>query len=200
MVSVNSEADRRHAIVEAAVSVVVERGFGASRVSDIAERAGTSTGTVHYYFPTKLDVLDAALQQASDRSGSRQQSQLAEIHNAHERLLRLVDLQLPDGPVTDEWAIWLEFWNEARHRQELRDRNREVYSRWVGLIESIVSEGISQGHFRDDVDAQDFALRFAGLFDGLGIQALLQPTLDNRWRLRQILVGMIERELDPPTA
>jgi AcrR family transcriptional regulator len=194
------EEDRRAAILDAAVAVVVERGYGAARVSDIAERAGTSTGTVHYYFPTKVDVLDAALQHASDRSNIRHRSELASLSDPRERLLRLIDLQLPDGPVADEWAVWLEFWNEARHREELRERNREVYDRWVGLIESIVRDGVTSGQFRGDVDPADFALRFAGLFDGLGIQVLLQPSLDNRWRLRQLLVSMVERDLDRQSA
>ncbi len=198
--TVQTEEARKRVILDAAVAVVVERGFGAARVADIAERAGTSTGTVHYYFPTKLDVLDAALQHASDRSAIRHRSELASTTNARERLIRLIDLQLPDGAVADEWAVWLEFWNEARHREELRARNREVYARWIGLIESIVTEGIKSGVFRPDADARDFALRFAGLFDGLGIQALLQPSLDNRWQLRQLLVSMIERDLDPATS
>lgn len=195
--TVQTEEARRQAILDAAVAVVVERGFGAARVADIAQRAGTSTGTVHYYFPTKLDVLDAALQHASDRSLVRHRSELSATRNPRERLIRLIDLQIPDGPVADEWAVWLEFWNEARHREELRERNREVYARWVGLIESIVTDGIKDGVFRADSDARDFAVRFAGMFDGLGIQALLQPTLDNRWQLRQLLVSMIERDLDP---
>lgn len=195
--TVPTEEARRQAILDAAVAVVVERGFGAARVADIAQRAGTSTGTVHYYFPTKLDVLDAALQHASDRSVVRHSAELSATKDARERLIRLIDLQIPDGPVADEWAVWLEFWNEARHREELRERNREVYARWVGLIESIVTEGIKDGVFRPNADARDFAVRFAGMFDGLGIQALLQPTLDNRWQLRQLLVSMIEHDLDP---
>ena len=47
--------------------------------------------------------------------------------------------------VADEWAIWLEFWNEARRRDELRERNNEIYTRWVGMIESIVRNGQRQG-------------------------------------------------------
>ena len=49
--------------------------------------------------------------------------------------------------------------------------------------------GQRQGQFSLDVDPADFALRFAGLFDGLGIQALLQPSLENRWRLRLVIFG-----------
>jgi len=113
--------------------------------------------------------------------------------------LRLIDLQLPDGAVADEWAIWLEFWSEARHRTELRERNVEIYARWLALIEGLVRDGVARGSFRDDVDPADFALRFAGTFDGLGLQVLLQPTLENKWRLRRILVSMVERELDHPS-
>ena len=189
------DEDRRERILDAAVAVLVERGYGAARVSDIAAHAGTSTGTVHYYFPTKVDVLDAALQHAAERSTARHRRELAGLRDPKQRLLRLIDLQLPDGPVADEWAIWLEFWNEARHRQELRSRNREVYSGWLSIIEQIVRDGVSSGQFRSDVSPENFAIRFAGLFDGLGIQVLLQPTLENRWELRAKMIDMIEREL-----
>jgi len=195
MTVVAAEENRRRAILDAAVAVVVERGYASARVSDIARRAGTSTGTVHYYFPTKVDVLDAALQHASERSHQRHRAELVTLAEPREQLLRLIDLQIPDADVADEWAIWLEFWNEARGRDELRERNHEIYTRWVGMIESIVRNGQRQGQFSQEVDAADFALRFAGLFDGLGIQVLLQPSLENRWRLRGALRGVVEREL-----
>ena len=190
-----AEEDRRRAILDAAVSVVVERGYAAARVSDIAKRAGTSTGTVHYYFPTKVDVLDAALQHASERSHQRHRAELVSLAEPREQMLRLIDLQIPDADIADEWSIWLEFWNEARRRDELRERNHEIYTRWVSMIESIVRNGQRQGQFAQDVDPADFALRFAGLFDGLGIQVLLQQSLENRWRLRGALRAMVEREL-----
>jgi AcrR family transcriptional regulator len=189
------EEDRRRAILDAAVAVVVERGYASARVSDIARRAGTSTGTVHYYFPTKVDVLDAALQHASERSHQRHRAELATLTEPREQLLKLIDLQLPDADIADEWAIWLEFWNEARLRDDLRERNHEIYARWVSMIESIVRNGQRLGQFHQQVDAADFAVRFAGMFDGLGIQVLLQPSLENRWRLRGALRGVVEREL-----
>ena len=60
---------------------------------------------------------------------------------------------------------------------------------------SIIRNGQRRGQFSLDVEPADFALRFAGLFDGLGIQVLLQPSLDNRWRLREALRGVVERAL-----
>src|SRR3954468_17994402 len=62
---------RREAILEAACGAIVERGFAATRIADIAQLAGTSPGTIHYYFETRDEVLMAALKWASERLFAR---------------------------------------------------------------------------------------------------------------------------------
>ena len=47
----------RDRLVAAARTVFEERGFDATRMSDIASAAGVSHGTVYTWFPTKEDVL-----------------------------------------------------------------------------------------------------------------------------------------------
>ena len=56
----NATESRQLTILDAAAGLIAERGYHAVRVADIAAVAGTSTGTVHYYFPGKDDVLTAA--------------------------------------------------------------------------------------------------------------------------------------------
>ena len=51
----------RDALVGAARGVFEERGFTATRMSDIAEAAGVSHGTVYTWFDTKEDVLHAVV-------------------------------------------------------------------------------------------------------------------------------------------
>lgn len=51
----------RDALVAAARTVFEERGFTATRMSDIAEAAGVSHGTVYTWFDTKDDVLHAVV-------------------------------------------------------------------------------------------------------------------------------------------
>lgn len=112
-----TEDARRTAILDAAAQLIAERGYHSVRISDIAQVVGTSTGAVHYYFPGKSDVLTAALRHAIDNAFDRQSRELKAIDNAHERLLRLIDMQLPRvGPLRDEWSIWLQFWAEATLR------------------------------------------------------------------------------------
>ena len=48
---------RRREILEATWQLIADRGYHAVRVADIASVCGTSTGTIHYYFPGKQDVL-----------------------------------------------------------------------------------------------------------------------------------------------
>jgi AcrR family transcriptional regulator len=52
--------ERLEQILEAACQAILERGFPATRIADIAAAAGVSTGTVHYYFATRDEVLIAA--------------------------------------------------------------------------------------------------------------------------------------------
>ncbi|WP_168187072.1 TetR/AcrR family transcriptional regulator [Williamsia sp. 1138] len=47
----------RGALVAAARELFEEKGFRDTRISDIAERSGTSYGTFYHYFETKDDVL-----------------------------------------------------------------------------------------------------------------------------------------------
>ena len=44
---------RRPQILDAAAEVIAERGIAATRIADVAERAGTSAPAVLYWFDTK---------------------------------------------------------------------------------------------------------------------------------------------------
>lgn len=191
----NGEDDRRREFLDAACHLIAERGYHSVRVSDIAAACGTSTGTVHYYFPGKRDVLTEALKHAVEQAFARQSAQLRGLSDAREQLLRLVDMQIPRvGPVREEWSVWMQFWAEAMIRPELRPAHADFYGRWRETVAHIVRRGQGQGVFRD-VDAGDMALRLTALIDGLAIQVLAgAPGMSAAW-MREVLVDVIQREL-----
>ncbi len=51
--------DRPAEIVAAALELFADKGFGASKMADVAHRAGVSKATVFVYFPTKEDLFRA---------------------------------------------------------------------------------------------------------------------------------------------
>ncbi|MFN7856818.1 MAG: TetR/AcrR family transcriptional regulator, partial [Acidovorax sp.] len=50
---------RPRELLDAALDLFVEKGYAATRVDEVAARAGVSKGTVLLYFPSKLELFDA---------------------------------------------------------------------------------------------------------------------------------------------
>ncbi|MFI5759165.1 TetR/AcrR family transcriptional regulator [Streptomyces sp. NPDC051569] len=61
--SVNEELRRRsrERLLQATVELVAERGFEATTLADIADRAGAARGLISYYFPGKRQLLQSAV-------------------------------------------------------------------------------------------------------------------------------------------
>lgn len=191
--------ERRTEFLEAAWRLISEHGYHAVRIADIARACGTSSGAVHYYFPTKQDVLNAALQHCVESAFERQSDELRGTDSAHERLLRLIDMQLPTGGrIRDEWLVWLQFWAETALRPELRSLHNDYYARWREAVVRIVRRGQRQGRFRADTDAEELALGLTALTDGLAIQVLTGAPGVTPQRMRSVLLDFIERELLSP--
>lgn len=194
-VSPRGDDERRQAILEATWQLIAERGYHAVRISDIARVCGTSTGTVHYYFPGKQDVLVEALKYCVEEAFNRQSAELKRIDDARQRLLRLIDMQLPrPGRMRDEWSIWMQVWAEAAVRPEFRPVHSDFYARWRETVVRVIRRGQRQSVFRD-IDAEDFALRLSALTDGAGIQVLTGVPGMTVTRMQELLVDFVEREL-----
>src|SRR6201982_1040686 len=57
-------AERRAAIVEAALEEFIARGFAATRLDDIAKRAGVAKGTIYLHFKDKESMFEELIRTA----------------------------------------------------------------------------------------------------------------------------------------
>jgi AcrR family transcriptional regulator len=73
---------RRDALVDAAYREIAENGFEGLRTREVAGAVGVNVATLHYYFPTKEDLIKAVVGQAM----SRFKTTLAQQGTAMERL------------------------------------------------------------------------------------------------------------------
>jgi AcrR family transcriptional regulator len=194
----NGQWDQRRAgILGAAWRLIAQRGYHAVRIADIARLCGTSSAAVHYYFPGKQDVLNEALRYCVEQAFARQSAVLRQIDDPRERLLRLIDMQLPrPGRVRDEWSIWLQFWSESALRPELRAVHNRFYARWREAVVRIIARGQRRGVFRTDVEPQEAALRFTALTDGVAIQYLTGAPGMTLERMHGVLLDFVARELN----
>jgi len=188
------EAERRQDVLNATWELITEVGYRKVRIADIAARTGTSTGIIHYYFETKEDVLDAAFRFAVDDAHRRSEEALAGIEDPWERLTALLDAHVPVGEAKKEWLIWLQLWNEAAVRPELRALNDVYYGRWIDLVEGIVRDGQDRGTFRA-VAARDVAVRLLTMMDGLVIQLTMGSSEVDLERFKDLLIGFARDQL-----
>lgn len=73
------EVDTRAALLDAALTLILDRGIEAVSVEAIAAHARLSKGTFFHFFPTKLDLLEAAC----DRVASEVCQELQPMFTAH---------------------------------------------------------------------------------------------------------------------
>ena len=179
---------RKPQIVAAAAEVLYERGLFETRIGDIAERAGTSSATILYYFESKDQLLEEAVEAADREWYERLSKRLERCKGAAAKLARLIeDTCRGQGPQGD-WTLWLEIWVRALRNPAVRASYPRLDRRQRALIASIVREGQAAGEFSGDADPDDVAVDLSALMDGLGIQVTLgQPDVSRRRMVRRCL-------------
>jgi AcrR family transcriptional regulator len=97
--------DKREAILDAMLDLVVERGFHAAPMSLVSKRAGASAGVIYHYFSSKEDIIHALYQRIHD--------QKAEVF--------LADYSPDIDPKTAFSAMWIRAYHFYRtHLKESR--------------------------------------------------------------------------------
>ena len=174
-----STAQRRARIGDAALEIVLERGYQDVSAAEVARRAGLTTATVTYHFPTRDELLVAALE-ARERalSGSSLDGRLAhdadidvaksigefaETRESNPHYLVLFGRMAaaaadPDHPARS--------WLRAHH-----ERAR------AGMAELLVALQ-QRGQAHADVEPAQFARQMVAVWDGLQTQWLADPTFD----------------------
>ena len=148
-------------ILAAALALFAEHGFAATRLEDVARRAGVSKGTIYLYFPTKEALFRAVIRQGlvpniaamEALAAAHAGSAAALLTEIAARLLAITESDLAVIPrlVLTESG---NFPNLARFYAE------EVAGQGRSLIASIIARGIGRGEFRP-IDVQSAVSLFA---------------------------------------
>jgi AcrR family transcriptional regulator len=183
---------RRPAMLTAAAEVIRERGLENARVSDVAERAGTSAPSVLYYFESKAELLKEALTSAEEDYYDELERELDGIESARDRLARIVAGGAGEGDY--DATLWMEVWARALRDPELAVTRAELDGRWRATIASVVRYGQGRGEF-GPAEPDAFAVMLASLLDGLSVQIALNDDDVTPERARELSLALAEREL-----
>lgn len=154
---------RRPQILATAVDLLRERGLWSVRVSDVAQRAGTSATSVIYYFGTKHELFKAAIADVDAEFYATVWPELDRLESGVEQLAWLMVRSSHS-----EWVLWMDLWVYARRHPDLLATQRAFSDRWCATLSNVVRHGQARGEFAvGDPDA--VAVRLAALTEGLAI-------------------------------
>jgi AcrR family transcriptional regulator len=158
---------RKPQILSAAAELLVEQGLASVRVSDVAQRAGTSATSVIYYFGTKAELFEQAIAAADDAFYAELLADIERLDTGMERLAWLIIR----SSATD-WLLWMDLWVYVRRHPELHEAHQRFDRRFRGAIADAIRYGEARGEF-EPRDADEVSVRLASLMRGLAVHVAL---------------------------
>ena len=142
--------DRPAEITAAAMQAFAEKGYAATRVNDVAKRAGVSKGLLYLYFRTKEDLFKAVIRSFVTPRVDALTAQVNESDLSPTEFLRGPFLEfaksVPASPA--RILIRLLVSEGPRHPDLLQWYWENVVSRGLSAIRQLIRRGVELGEFR----------------------------------------------------
>ncbi len=137
-------------LLDAALDLFVNKGFAATRVEEVAKRAGVSKGTLFLYFPSKEDLFKAVVRKNISGRFSEWDEEIDQFEgNTHEMLHYCLHSWWERIGATKASGIPKLMMSEGRNFPELAQfYQQEVMQPGSALIERILRRGVDRGEFR----------------------------------------------------
>lgn len=167
--------ERRKSLLEAAVTVIAQKGLTGLTMNDIARQAGCSYGVASFHFKSKEGIILAALDhmvaeydEALDRPGLGHGSPAA-------RLKAMVDLDF-DARISNgkRVAVWSAFWAESARNPEYQRRCAQLKARYHAFVKAEVSALARERKIR--LDPELVARTLNAVIDGYWISNQVRNT------------------------
>ena len=191
-------------LLDAALALFVEKGFAATRIEEVAERAGVSKGTLYLYYPSKEELLKAVIREylSNQIAAGAEQARLHVGSNAELLRTLLCDwwLRVFDSPAAGVFKLVI---TEVRSFPEIASYYfSAVIEPGSQLVADILERGIANGEFREvNVEAAVHSLVLPMVMlcvnkHSLGacvpVDALMQPEVFVRQHMELIITGMLK--------
>lgn len=138
-------------LIQASISLFVEKGFSATSIQDIVDRVGVTKGSFYYHFKSKEALLMHIQSSYIDDLLRRQEKILESGQNAQDKLVKIVELLIRD--IEEQGEIGKVYYREIRH---LAPENaaiiRQKRAEFRDKIEIVIEEGITDDEFRGGLE------------------------------------------------
>ncbi|WP_174550624.1 TetR/AcrR family transcriptional regulator [Nocardia vermiculata] len=179
----------RQRLLEATIDCLAEMGWAAATVAVVAERAGVSRGAAQHHFPTREDLITAALEYMFDARMAQSKAEAAALQAAAAEPVahdlartEAVVAQLVESYTTPLFKAALQVWTHAAADPALRERIVPLEARFGRVSHRLAVEAL--GVDDSDPTAHHLVQATLDMARGLGLADVLT---DDSVRRKQIV-------------
>lgn len=169
--------DRRKELILIAYDHIAKRGFEGLRVRDVAGEAGINNATLHYYFPTKEDlikgVVDYMIQEFSTSFFPASAKDTADAWEALHGEFEDARYRLQKTP--EQFLVYIELLVRSLREPSIRKIFKQFDEGWRNSLKANIEKGIEEGTFRTDVDPNMVTTLLLLQIKGMMLQMLIDP-------------------------
>jgi AcrR family transcriptional regulator len=158
----------RDAILQAARDEFTDRGYAATRMLDVARRAGMSVGALYRHFDSKEAIFVSLMKKASQDVTERMQAVAGQVPDPKERIGRLIHTML--SFIEENRGMFLVFHQLAdadrAHCNKMVDEADSTRECIFTVYRAAIADGIAAGALRSDVAPDDQLSFFTGSIHG----------------------------------
>ena len=198
-------------LLDAALDLFVEKGYAATRVEEVAARAGVSKGTLFLYFPSKEELFKAVVRENIAGRFNGWNVELEQFEGSTRDMLRyFYTTWWQHVGATRASGLTKLMLSEAQNFPEITQfYQREVIEPAHQLIARMLRRGIERGEFRNvALDYAIFVVQAPMIFlmlwkhsigacmpdtPGFSAEAYIESQVDN------LLFGLLARPVELPT-
>ncbi|GGA26751.1 TetR/AcrR family transcriptional regulator [Neptunicoccus cionae] len=173
-----SAAQRKEALIHAALDLISEQGIGGATVRAIAQRADVTQGLIRHYFSSKEELIAAAYEFHMDQMTELTATPVAtpEVSASH-RLGTFVAAGLT-SPVMDTRSVtlWASFISSLRNDDDMRAMHQRTYYNFRNRLEALIADALSEaGTPATKDDLRRMAIAANAVIDGLWMEGGALP-------------------------
>ncbi len=151
--TLNQKRPKYMQIIDAAVEVIAENGYHQSQVSKIAKQAGVADGTIYLYFKNKEDILISLFKEKMGQFIERMEEEVKEKTTAKEKLALVIKQHFTLLGNDRHLAIVTQL--ELRQSNiKLRLKINYILKGYLNMLDTILTEGIESGEWKDNLDVR----------------------------------------------
>jgi len=172
--------DRRKELILVAYSHIANRGFEGLRVHDVAAEVGINNATLHYYFPTKEDLIKGVVDYMIEKFSTSYVVESAGNDSPDawkEMLVELEDARHNFRDARDRLVVFIELFIRSLRDPTIAEIFKKLDENWRGYLVGLIERGIRQGVFQAELDPEVTATLVMLQIKGFGFQMLGETNL-----------------------